>query len=856
MEFDEWMSNVREIELTTGSPLKVTRSVWTIIEKKKWWAAVSHNILESYLNSFCNMAMKVLPSFEDEHENDDFFIFKDSKNNYSKVLKSNITETMALLTNVQDKMRSEVSFAARHKVENVVRKILEGPDWKVWTELNAQLPNIAESSPELFITLLEEKLEKIEGRGGGLFGGESIDFSRKNPATGILWALETLSWNESRLVRCVLLLSALVEFSRFENWPNKPVNSLINVFLPWHSYTNASWLKKKVALRCIKEQFPDVFITLAIALLPNKTQTSFGNSYPQWEDAFVVQAEKGIINEEYWLQINDIAKTLTDFVKEKHEYLTTLIDSIENLPKDSFEEMLSYILISKEDFDEGLNESIYEKLNKLLKKHRRFHESDWAMGEDELSKVEEVVIALQPKSSNNLYASLFSHRDYDLYDDISEDWGVREEKLNEKRIFAVSQIFKDFGFPGLIQFSKEIESQAKLGSVIAQIDNNTINAWVISECFDNVNTDVNEDLLKSFIYSSFHKKGWGWVETTFNSTWKESVKLIFILSLPFQKDVWLFAKRILNREVDYWKLVRVNVHQGKEDISYAIKQLLKVERFEDVFNCFAISKHINNTIDAELASNALMSFVTKNKKEIDASVSHAISEMIESIQRDDSVPVEKKCGVEWAYLKLIIDFSNMEPKYLYKLMANSPENFCEIISKVYRSESESGIEKFVSEKDKEIASNCWSLLHGWNIPPGLSEQGGMDEGIFKEWVDQVKVISSKAGRYDVAMYELGKVLVYTPKDEGGLWINLAVAKEINSPDSKEIRNGFKIEVYNSRGAHIVDVSGAQEIKLSNIWEVRASELETEALTRFASIAREISIEYLRESEQVKFRYPL
>lgn len=34
MEFDEWMSNVREIELTTGSPLKVTRSVWTIIEKR------------------------------------------------------------------------------------------------------------------------------------------------------------------------------------------------------------------------------------------------------------------------------------------------------------------------------------------------------------------------------------------------------------------------------------------------------------------------------------------------------------------------------------------------------------------------------------------------------------------------------------------------------------------------------------------------------------------------------------------------------------------------------------------------------------------------------------------------------
>jgi hypothetical protein len=51
------------------------------------------------------------------------------------------------------------------------------------------------------------------------------------------------------------------------------------------------------------------------------------------------------------------------------------------------------------------------------------------------------------------------------------------------------------------------------------------------------------------------------------------------------------------------------------------------------------------------------------------------------------------------------------------------------------------------------------------------------------------------------------VLIHSPADAEGLWINHTIADALNKADSKEMRTGYRTGVYNARGSHFVDPTG-------------------------------------------------
>jgi hypothetical protein len=182
-------------------------------------------------------------------------------------------------------------------------------------------------------------------------------------------------------------------------------------------------------------------------------------------------------------------------------------------------------------------------------------------------------------------------------------------------------------------------------------------------------------------------------------------------------------------------------------------------------------------------------------------------------------------------------------------LANDPEFFCEVIRLIYRSNKEDQSQK-PTEKSKANAKHAWRLLHEWKTPPGTQKDGTFNEEHFTKWLQDVKASCTESGHLAVALNHIGTVLIHTPEDQNGLWINKVVAKALNDREAEAMRNRFRTGTGNSRGVHWVDPTGKPEKALAEQFRVKAEEAENEGFQRFAVTLRDLANDYDNEAERI------
>jgi hypothetical protein len=103
---------------------------------------------------------------------------------------------------------------------------------------------------------------------------------------------------------------------------------------------------------------------------------------------------------------------------------------------------------------------------------------------------------------------------------------------------------------------------------------------------------------------------------------------------------------------------------------------------------------------------------------------------------------------------------------------------------------------------------------------------------------------------EVALNTIGEVLIYSPADATGLWINRTVAEALNVRNAEDMRIGFRIGVLNSRDFHLVDPTGQPERELAEQFRQKADDVENAGFQRFAVTLRDLADGYDREAEQL------
>ena len=181
-----------------------------------------------------------------------------------------------------------------------------------------------------------------------------------------------------------------------------------------------------------------------------------GCRQPTWRDYIPKDWKDGVSRTEYWEQITAYTELLVGLAQESTEKLRELIEHLSDLPIPAHESLLNY-LRSQEivNLPESERLPLWESLDKLVRKHRKFADAQWALPEEALSKIEEVVHALAPEAPELKYQHLFTHRESDLLDERG-NYNEQRERLNRDRRGATQTILAGGGLKDVLAFAHNV----------------------------------------------------------------------------------------------------------------------------------------------------------------------------------------------------------------------------------------------------------------------------------------------------------------------------------------------------------------------------------------------------------------
>ncbi|MCE2432801.1 MAG: ATP-binding protein [Candidatus Latescibacteria bacterium] len=844
-DYTKWIPKLREMLQQAISPITFINGRWQVMDRKGMWQALGGRVFDDTLEALKQCAVTVLserdPQFDLSPDERYAANIYGKVPKYSNGLRKGLAETLALLGTNPDALKN---FSSQHQgwkprdtAVLAVREILENADWVLWGSLNDLLPTLAEATPNEFLYAVENALDQSPCPFDELF-------SQEGNLTDLLWALETLAWDAEYLVRVCVILGDLAERDPGGNWANRPANSLTTILLPWQSNTTAPINKRKVAVKTLVNENPDVAWNLLISLLPGQYQISSGTHKPEWRNNIPDDKKEPTPPKDYWKQVNAYAEMAVSMASNDIDKLAQLVGILDKSGSPSFDKLLTHL--SSEDIcgkPEDQRLKLWTQLTKLASNHRRFSDKEPALIDKIVSRIEDVAAKLAPENPFYLHRILFSYHAFDLYED--EESETEEKRLNQRRQQAIKEILADGGMDMVLQFSESVESPWNVGrslGTIAQAENDN---RILPALLETENTKLSL-LTSAYVSCRQYLNGWEWVDGFDTSNWSVAQIGQFLSYLPLKKETWNRAKNWLgSNEKEYWSKISANQYPNDDDLGFAIDKLIAYDRPHTAIEWLYSKK----PLDKSRSVKALMAAISSQEPPQEIST-HNIIEIIKVLQNDPDTDPDTLFQIEWAYLNLLDEHYHRDasPKSLENRLSSDPGFFCEVIRLIYRSKKEPEHPREFSERDKAIAENAYKLLDTWKTPPGTQSDGQFLPEQFTEWLNTTKEACAKSGHLDVALMHIGKVLIHAPSDPEGLWIHRTVASALNAKDAEKLRDSFWAGICNSRGVHIIDPTGKPERELAKKYKQKAEEVENEGYQRFAVILRKLAEGYEREAE--------
>jgi hypothetical protein len=851
--YGEWIETVRRETLRLDTPLTQRNENWKIISRGEAWLALGPRLTNDDLDRFHNAVLMVLgerdPKLELPPDERITASWHGKVLQHSSSLRQGVAETLALLGS----RPSALSSCSQDKPEVVglltVRELLKKSDWITWASLDSLLPLLAEAAPKEFLDAVEASLlVPTESPFKEIFAQEGRGLMGSNYMTGLLWALETLAWHPDHLVRVTVLLAELASIDPGGNWGNRPANSLVDIFLPWHPQTCASILKRKAAIEAILREQPAVGWKLLMALMPSMHGFTTGTRKPTWREFIPTDWSEGVTNRDYWDQVSGYAEFAATTAATNPSMLAELIDRLPDLPPPAHQRVLEHLSSAAVvDLPESERRPLWEALVDLAAKHRRFADAQWAMPPEVVAKIEEVAAQLAPKLASEIHRRLFSERDFDLFEE-KGNYEEQERNLNLRRQEAVKDILREGQLIGVLDFARQVASPEMVGQALGCLQSESADAFLLPEFLGAGEKDLAAFIF-GFVRGRFWTTGWGWVDAVVRATWTAEQKSIFLAQLPFAQEAWRRAEQLLGDDVAlYWKGANVNPWGPQEHTLEAVGKLLQYGRPRAALSCLHRLVHKKASFPTDVAVRALLDTVTGGQiaGELDR---YAAMELIKWLQENPNTDQDDLFRIECAYLPLLDHEHGGVPITLERRLADDPGFFCELVASVFRSDKDERTHQQPTETERNVGQFAYRLLRAWKTVPGCAADGSFDGAAFANWLAEVKERTSDSGHFRIAMSQLGQMLPYAPPDPDGLWIHRAVAEALNAKEAGELRSGFTCGLFNMRSAHFTSRTGQEELEIAATNREKADSLEQKGFHRFATAIRELADSYERDAKR-------
>jgi hypothetical protein len=200
--------------------------------------------------------------------------------------------------------------------------------------------------------------------------------------------------------------------------------------------------------------------------------------------------------------------------------------------------------------------------------------------------------------------------------------------------------------------------------------------------------------------------------------------------------------------------------------------------------------------------------------------------------------------IEWGLAPLLR--SERSPKVISRELARNPALFADMLSLIFRDETEE--KKEVTEEERRRATAAFHVLDNWHTLPGVAPDGSIDADALREWVHGALQETAQRNRPTMGAQFIGHVLTHCPNGADGVWPHEAVRNIIETAENEQIEKGFYVEHRNSRGVVTKSLKegGAQERSLADRYAEWSMQLR-DRWPRTAKILKGLAENYRHEA---------
>ena len=173
---------------------------------------------------------------------------------------------------------------------------------------------------------------------------------------------------------------------------------------------------------------------------------------------------------------------------------------------------------------------LWESLDKLVRKHRKFADARWALPEQALSKIEEVTHALAPEAPELKYQLLFTHRESDLFDGRG-NYDEQRERLERDRQVAVRTILAAGGFKNVLVFAQNVAAPHQVGEALGVLATDELEAEILPTLLD-ATEEIKKQVAVGLVWARYRQLAWSWVDAVLEREWTKAQQATFLAPAP------------------------------------------------------------------------------------------------------------------------------------------------------------------------------------------------------------------------------------------------------------------------------------------------------------------------------------
>lgn len=757
---------------------------------------------------------------------------------HSEALRNGIVNGLAMLCNLSSIQLSCSSETINNESIKLVRALLSNANSSTWMSLDTHLTIIAEINPAEYLSCLEKQIVNTPKNLESLFPKENDNLLlSKNFICSILWSLEGLAWEEKYFVKCIKVLGLLSTLKYDKtNSSATPINSIIDIMLPWHIQTLASKEKQKNAIKALQINCPDIAWLVIKGLLPHTTTTTTGTHKPRY---IITNLPKDInySNADILELYQYYSHLALELAKTDYSKLRDLLSHYDNMDRDTIIEYLRLIAEQSISWDDSKKYPFWKEL--INQKEWLIHNNHEGLDEFMMSLLESAIDKTAPTDIRYSYRRLYE-TGYFYYDD-DGDFNTKWETKRDKQQTAVYEIFSTYGINSVVEFAKEVNNEAWIAQNLGKkLSKDDIKALLKM----GHEAKLSKNFLASIIDGYIIANGYN-ILTQIELECYASSYIAWILSC-IRPSMQLFdiAQSLLNEDIDlYWDIIFIPRY-GLDDsinLNYVWNQLISRNRYAAAINLFGITAEQCSIPHNEIYHVLTQAAITKSDDRLDPD---AVRNLIGLLQQHKNISIADISNVEMIYLSWIKENSKVAPTAIRYRLANEPEFFCELIRLFYKKRHADSHKESISEN---MRTRLWNILHNFCVIPGTDWDGNYNEEIFQTWIKTCKVWSKKEDREAVTLQTIGNGLSYARKLENGL-IDDFIMQELNKIENEEMRRGYRMGIFNQRGVRWIDPEGKPEFELAKKYKEMAESAEELGYATYAETLRLISDDYKREAE--------